>query len=74
MNENTLESIDNRLKLISRLLALDIVKGMQLQEQVKILKDIGMQPTEIADCLDKTVNNVRASLHNIKKKSKKANP
>ncbi|BDQ31300.1 hypothetical protein NZNM25_03010 [Nitrosopumilus zosterae] len=69
MNDKALESIDNRLKIISKLLALDVVKGRQFQEQVKILHEMGMQPSEIADCLGKTANNVRVAVHGIKKKS-----
>ena len=65
----TLESIDNRLRIISKLLALDVIKGRQFQEQVKILHELGMQPLEIADCLGKTSNNVRVAIHGIKKKS-----
>jgi len=69
MAEKIFESIDNRLKIISKLLALDVVKGRQFNEQVKILHEIGMQPSEIAECLGKTANNVRVAIHGIKKKS-----
>lgn len=69
MAEKIFESIDNRLKIISKLLALDVVKGRQFNEQVKILHEMGMLPTEIADCLGKTGNNVRVAIHGIKKKS-----
>ena len=68
MNEKTLESIDNRLRIIAKLLALDTIKGRQFQEQVKILHDLGMTPSEIADCLGKTANNVRVAIHGINKK------
>ena len=71
MAEKIFESIDNRLKIISKLLALDVVKGRQFNEQVKILHEIGMKPTEIADCLGKTANNVRVAIHGIKKKSQR---
>jgi len=71
MTEKIFESIDNRLKIISKLLALDVIKGRQFNEQVKILHDMGMQPSEIADCLGKTANNVRVAIHTLKKKGVK---
>lgn len=70
MSEEILKSIDNRLHTITKLLALEVVKGRQFQDQVKLLNEIGMQPTEIADCLGKTPNNIRVVSHNIKKKGK----
>jgi DNA-directed RNA polymerase specialized sigma24 family protein len=70
MSEKILNSIDNRLRIMSKLLALDVVKGRPFQEQIKILHELGMQPMEIADCLGKTSNNVRVAIHSIKKKSK----
>jgi len=69
MNEDTLKSIDVRLGIITKLIALDVVKGRSFQEQVKLLHDVGMQPSEIADCLGKTPNNVRVAIHALKKKS-----
>lgn len=69
MTEKILDSIDNRLKIISKLLALDVVKGRQFHEQVKILHDMGMKPAEIAECLNKTANNVRVAIHALKKKN-----
>ena len=69
MSEKILNSIDNRLRIMSKLLALDVVKGRPFQEQIKILHELGMQPMEIADCLGKTSNNVRVAIHGIKKKS-----
>ncbi|MDE2588288.1 MAG: hypothetical protein KGL95_01290 [Patescibacteria group bacterium] len=71
MTEDILNSIDNRLRIITKLHALEVVKGKQFQEQVKLLHDVGMQPMEIADCLGKTPNNVRVILHHIKKKKGK---
>ena len=54
---------------MSKLLALDVVKGRPFQEQVKILHELGMQPIEIADCLGKTSNNIRVAIHSLKKKA-----
>ena len=68
MTEDTLKSIDTRLKIITKLIALDVVKGRTFQEQVKLLHGVGMQPYEIAECLGKTPNNVRVAIHALKKK------
>lgn len=68
MNDDILKSIDTRLKLITKLIAMDVVKGRTLQEQVKLLHDVGMQPYEIAECLGKTANNIRVAIHSLKKK------
>ena len=73
MSEEILKSIDNRLRIITKLHALEIVKGRQFQEQVKLLHDVGMQPTEIAECLGKKANNVRVMLHHLKKKGERNN-
>lgn len=68
MSEDVLKSIDNRLHTITKLIAMDVVKGRSFRDQVKLLHDLGMQPTEIADCLGKTANNVSVTLHSFKKK------
>jgi len=72
MSEDILKSIDTRLHTITKLIALDAVKGRPFQEQVKLLHGIGMPTLEIADCLGKTPNNVRVALHMLKKKARGA--
>lgn len=72
MSDDILKSIDNRLRMVTKLLALEVVKGRQFQEQVKLLHDMGMQPSEIADCLGKKANNVRVMLHHVKTKGEKS--
>lgn len=73
MSEEVLRKIDSRLHIMTKLLALDVVKGRPFQEQVKLLYGTGMTPSEIADCLSKTSNNVRVALHYLKKKEAKKN-
>ena len=68
MSDDILKSMDSRLKLITKLIAIDVVKGRTFQEQVKLLYNVGMQPFEIAECLGKTSNNVRVAVHVLKKK------
>lgn len=57
--------------MVSRLLALNVVKGRPLNEQMKILHNAGMSVAEIASTLGRTPNNVRVQLHLMKKKDKK---
>lgn len=70
MSDDILKSMDSRLKLITKLIAIDVVKGRTFQEQVKLLHDVGMQPSEIAECLGKTANNVRVAVHALNKKKR----
>lgn len=67
--ENILKSIDSKLNLLTKLMALDVVKGRTFSEQVKMLHSVGMSPSEIASCLGKTPNNIRVAIHSLKKKA-----
>ena len=69
-DENILKSIDSKLDTLTKLMALDVVKGRTFSEQVQMLHSIGMSPSEIASCIGKTPNNVRVAIHGLKKKSK----
>lgn len=70
MSEELLKSIDKKLTVVSRILALNAVKGRPLNEQMELLNNAGMSVSEIATTLGRTTNNVRVQLH-LKKKSKK---
>lgn len=70
MSEELLKSIDKKLTVMSRLLALNAVKSKPLNEQMELLNNAGMSVAEIASMLGRTPNNVRVQLH-LKKKSKK---
>ena len=71
MSDELLKSIDKKLTVVSRLLALNAVKGRPLNEQMELLHNAGMSVAEIATTLGRTPNNVRVQLHLMKKKSKK---
>lgn len=71
MGDEILKSIDLKLTIVSRLLALNLVKGRPFNEQMQILHNAGMTVTEIALTLGRTTNNVRVQLHLMKKKDKK---
>lgn len=66
-NETTLASIDRKLDLLIRLSALKIIENKEYREQVKILGSIGLKINEIAEILGKTPNNVKVTLHYIRK-------
>ena len=71
MSEEISKSIEHRLTIMIRLLALSVVKGRPLNEQMQILHNAGMSVGEIASTLGKTPNNVRVQLHLLKKRSRK---
>lgn len=71
MSDEILQSIDSKLTVVSRLLALNVVKGRPFSEQMQILHNAGMSVAEIASTLGRTSNNVRVQLHLMKKKDKK---
>ncbi len=71
MSDEAFKSIDSKLTVISRLLALNVVKGRPLNEQMQILHNVGMSVAEIASTLGRTTNNVRVQLHLMKKRGKK---
>lgn len=70
MSEDLLKSIDSKMTVLSRLLALSVVKGRPLNEQMQILHNAGMSVAEIASTLGRTPNNVRVQLHLMRKKGK----
>ena len=70
-DSDILKSIDTKLTVISRLLALNVAKGRTFSEQIEILHNAGMSPLEIASSLGKTSNNVRVVLHTQKKRRQK---
>ena len=67
MSESVLRSIDSKLAVILRLLALNIVQDKTLNEKIYLLHNTGMTPAQIAILLDKTSNHIRVTLHSIKK-------
>lgn len=70
MSEHILKSIDEKMKLVVRLLALDLIKGRPLNQQIELLYNASMSTAEIAAVLGRTPNNIRVQLHLMKKKAK----
>lgn len=61
----------NKLDILIKLTAVNIVQNKDFKEQVRLLSSIGLQPKEIADILGKTSNNVRVTLSTLRKEKKK---
>jgi DNA-directed RNA polymerase specialized sigma24 family protein len=57
-----------RLRRLTNLVALLLVKGESQNEKIRTLDAAGYQPKEIAELLGTTSNTVRVTLHNLRKK------
>ncbi len=67
INKRLLEKID----VLVRLSALNIIKDKKYAEQVELLSSVGLHPKEIADLLGKTPNSVRVTLSQLRKNKRK---
>jgi len=67
------KKVYDRLEIISRLIALGLVKGIKSkQDQVEVLDQAGLSPTEIGDLLGMKAGTVRVTLFNIRQSRLKA--
>jgi len=72
MDEKQFKEINNKMDLIVRLLALDVVKDLKVQkDKIIALSSFGFGPSEIAKLLGTTPNTVNVALSGIRKKAKK---
>jgi DNA-directed RNA polymerase specialized sigma24 family protein len=68
MDEKQFKEIISKLDLITRLLALNMVKDLQSQkDKILTLDSFGLKPKEIADYLGTTINTVKVTLSKAKK-------
>ena len=70
MNKDLLKSIDQKLSVMIKLLAMNAVKEKNEKEQMVFLKQMGLNSTEIGAILGKSPTNVRVQL-SVKKKGEK---
>jgi hypothetical protein len=71
MNFNELESTNRLLKVIvSLLLRRENENTPTLKQQVEVLNDLGVKPSDIAEILGKTGSYVNKELSGIRKKQK----
>ncbi len=68
MNENKLFE---ELRIIKKLLALNVIKEKNLREQVRLLTNVGFSPNEISDITGKNANLIRVTKFGLNNKSEK---
>lgn len=73
MTDIQYNEILNKLDIISKLLATQLIQNKEYRDQVYLLNSIGFQPKFIAALTGKTANNVNVTLHLIKKQKRKRN-
>ena len=70
MEEKQFKEISERLERISKLLGAVAIQGKTFREQVQLLSDVGLGPTEIAQIVGKDVNTVNVTKSLMKKNAK----
>jgi len=71
MTESQYHEILNKLNIISKLLASQVIRDKEYRDQVYLLDSVGLKPKDIAALTGKTANNVNVTLHLIRKKKSK---
>ncbi|MCH7964388.1 MAG: hypothetical protein IH852_10685 [Bacteroidetes bacterium] len=71
MNPDQFSIIESKLNIVIKLLALQAIGDKEYRQQVMFLDSIGLQPKEIAELIGKTANNVKVTLHLIRKSQQK---
>jgi len=66
-SEDISKEVSTKLDTVIRLLAMEVVRGRELKDQVRFLDQAGLKPKEIADLLGKTPNAIRVALFSIRK-------
>jgi len=59
--------LENKLDLLIRLSAINLVAGRKQRDQIRLLSVAGMAPGEIADLIGTTSNTVNVALSSIRK-------
>lgn len=71
MDDKQFSTINKNLGLIIKLLGAQMIEGKNDREQVQLLSKVGLSTKEISELTGKTENNIRVTLHLIKKTRKK---
>lgn len=71
MEKDQFEQLNKKLDLMLKMLALDKLHGLKQIDQVDILTEFGMRPSEIATILGRKTENITAQLAQLKKRPKK---
>ena len=68
MSQSDQKEILEKLDIIIKLLALDILKGKEAKDQILILHGLGISPTNISLILGKSRNTVNVTLSQARRK------
>jgi len=68
MDERQFKELIRKLDVLIKLTALNVVKGMKVKEQVKLLHSLGFPSKDIAWILGRSPSTVRVILHRLRKK------
>jgi hypothetical protein len=66
-SKDDLREVSRKLDTVIRLLAVDVIKGRELKDQVRLLHQAGLMPKDIAGILGKTPNAIRVALFSLRK-------
>jgi len=66
-SDDLTREVAQKLDAVVRLLALNVIKGRELKDQIRLLDQAGLKPKEIADILGRTPNAIRVALFSIRK-------
>ena len=71
MNSDQFSIIEKKLNTVIKLLAMQAIGDKEYRQQVTLLDAMGFQSKEMAELTGKTANNVKVTLHHIRKSQKK---
>ncbi len=66
MENEQFQDLSNKLDVITRLLAFNLIEEKKQKEQILLLSRIGIQPKIIAELLNTTSNTVRVTLSKMR--------
>jgi len=69
LNAEQFKELTDKLDMIAKLIAINILQGKTVKEQVKILSSLGFRPVQIATLLGKSQNYINVLLHELRKES-----
>ena len=72
MDNTQFKQLNDRLDIITKLLAAGVVSRKTLTEQVDYLTSVGMTPSQIASTLGKPLNSITGIVSYLKKKEGKS--
>ena len=66
MEQKQFEMLMDKLELLIKLTAVNMLKDKNPKEKVKVLYGLGLRPIEIARIIDKSQNYVNVNIHRIR--------